>query len=251
MDSMRVSLCLASLLLAGCPGDDGSGDGNDAADVTSDGQTSSATATSVATDDATSVATADGTGTPACGDVADEETGPSVTVEVINARAEGVWMPLQNFCYSSVPYVFTGPDGAPVPYVGPDCGTCESYAAGSCACPGAACSEDVLMYLEPGAVLTRGWSGVRFVSDELPETCEGVAMCGSSCQRAEQAPAGSYAFEVMAGSSASGCMPDPCTCEPFEGVCTVFDPMAVVDDPQPVSVAFDYPSVTSVQITIE
>jgi hypothetical protein len=44
---------------------------------------------------------------------------------------------------------------------------------------------------------------------------------------------------------------DPCACEPVEGICTVFDPTATVDAPQPYAVVFEYPSTTTVEITID
>ncbi len=239
MDRLRTYLgwSMVVCISSGCPGDDGSGEGESGA---------ATTATSAVDGSASGSATAAGQ----CGDVEDEQVGPLVSIQVVNMRAEGVWLPLQNFCYVSVPYTFTGPSG-PVPYIGPDCGTCQSYAQGNCACPGAACSEDVLLYLEPCGAFEGAWSGGEFVGDMLPPTCGGVQMCGASCQRAVQSPDGMYTFEVQAGASASGCAVEPCACEPFDGRCTIFDPMAVVDAPQPYSAVLEFPSQTTVTVTID
>ncbi|MCA9704730.1 MAG: hypothetical protein KDK70_02635 [Myxococcales bacterium] len=232
------------VLLLGACSDDGGGDAETGAStVSADGPTSASSMD----------ATADGSDSAGllCGDLDDEMVEPAVSIAVVNMRNEGMWLPLINLCYFSVPYTFTGPGGGGVAWVGPDCGTCQSWAQGNCACPGAACSEDVLLYLEPGGVFEGSWSGAEFVSDTLPDTCPGLEQCGATCQRAVQAPAGSYTLEVQAGRTASGCTVEPCACEPFDGRCTVFDMTAAVDDPSPYTAVFDYPSETSVQIVID
>jgi hypothetical protein len=93
------------------------------------------------------------------------------------------------------------------------------------------------------------WSGIAYVEEAIPEQCPGSDVCGSACQRAAVAPAGSYTFTVQAGG-ATGCAIEPCGCIPMDGSCTLLDPEMMFTMLTSIEGSLVLPGESSVQIAI-
>ncbi|MCA9648386.1 MAG: hypothetical protein H6712_06465 [Myxococcales bacterium] len=231
MRSLRGALVLAILPLALACGDDATaGDDTTTTTATSSGPTTTnASMTSVASEGSTTAAdgsttAADGSSddAPACPPFPDDASPGPITIDVVNLRPEGVWLPLSPGCISPVPYSLVDPAGAEVDWRGPVCGTCQGAAQGDCPCPPPACDEATGLYLEAGASIQYAWYGLRYVSETIPAACPGIEQCGEACQRAEVAAPGTYTLTVQAGG-ATGCAVEPCACTPADGSCTLYD----------------------------
>lgn len=260
---MRLVLLSSPLLLLvmACPGDDGSS-GDDVTDTSATAGTTAAT-TMMATTDASASgsmsATSAGTTTsadgssddaPACPPFTDEASPGAITIDVVNMRPEGVWLPMSPDCIDPVPFVLTGPDGTEAAWRGPGCGTCEGAVQGDCPCPPPFCDEVTALYLEPGATAQYSWAGLVHVEEEVPRACPGIPECGPSCQRAIVPAAGDYTFTVQAGG-ATGCAVEPCDCMPMGGSCTLLDPGMSFTMLTDYGGAVTLPGGASVQISID
>ncbi len=241
------------LLLAACPGDDTTGSGSTTATTTA--VTTTATTAATMSDPTSTGSSADGSddgdddgsGCPAFEDA----TASAITIELVNMRAEGVWLPMSPDCIDPVPFLLEDPDGAPAAWRAPACGTCEGAVQGDCPCPPPFCDEVTALYLEAGATVQYSWSGVVYVEETVPDACPGIhiAACGTQCQRAITPAAGDYTFTIGAGS-ASGCAVEPCDCMPSDGSCTLLDPGMSFDGLVDVVATLSLPGESSVQLAI-
>lgn len=214
-------------------------------DASSDAGSTTVGATSMG---ATGLDSADGG--PGCPAFADEASPGPISIEVINMRAEAVWVPMGAGCIDPVPYVLRGPNGAELAWRAPACGTCEGAVQGQCPCPPPFCDEVTALYLEPGASVRYEWSGLVHVGESVPHECSGIADCGATCQRAEVAPGGEHVFSIMAGG-ASGCAVEPCACMPTDGACTLLDAGMMFTDLVAVEATLALPGAAAVQLAIE
>lgn len=207
----------------------------------------STTAAVTASGESTAGASEGGSGCPA---FADESSPGTITVEITNARAEGVWLPMSADCIGPVPWVLTAADGAEVPWRAPACGTCEDAVQGQCPCPPPFCDEVTGLYLEAGASVQYEWSGLVYVDETVPDACPGIAMCGEACQRAVVAAMGDYTFAIQAGE-ATGCAVEPCACTPTDGSCTLLDYAMTFTELTDVEGTVTLPGGSMVQLAIE
>lgn len=231
---MRLPLApsLFLLTLTACPGDDGSSDdaptsgssgsSTAAVDSTSDSATSLGTTTDSVTGDATGSDSSSDDGTASCPPFADETSPSPITIDIVNNRPEGVWLPMDADCLESVPWQLTDANGDGVPWRGPSCGTCEGSVQGSCPCPPPFCDELTGLYLEAGASVQYMWSGLTYATHTVPRACPGINDCGETCEQAVVPAAGGYTVTIQAGR-AMGCAVEPCDCMPSDGSCTLYD----------------------------
>jgi hypothetical protein len=214
-------LWIATLGSTGCgTGATTSGSGDGSSDAGTSAPDTGGTMSTSSTASNTADASDDAAGCPA---FEDDASPGSITLEVTNMRADGVWLPMSANCIDPVPWALAGPGGTGVAWRDPGCGTCEGAVQGNCPCPPPFCDEVTALFLEPGATVRYTWAGLVYVGEDIPAACPGVDACGTSCARAVVADPGSYAFTVEAGG-AMGCAVEPCACTPMDGSCTLLDP---------------------------
>ncbi len=256
-----VPLC-SCLLLAACPGDDGSADATVSSEgsvtdstsssaTDSDSATSSVTSSATDTTSATTTTTADSSsgGDMLCPAFEDART-PTIAIEITNMRPEGVWLPLTNDCIEPVPFAVHDPADAPLDWRPPPCGTCEGAVQGQCPCPPPFCDEATGLFIEPGATVQYTWNGAMYVEQTVPPECPGIDECGASCGQATIPPAGAYSISIEAGG-ASGCASEPCACTPADGSCTLLDRGMTFEGLVEIEVALELPGGSAAMLVIE
>ncbi|MCA9709707.1 MAG: hypothetical protein KDK70_27965 [Myxococcales bacterium] len=253
----------AALSIAGCVDDASTHDEDGTTAGTTGGTMATQTVTASATGVEETTTTAGMTSMPStdtaddgssgggqCPALADDPSPGTITIEITNARAEGIWVPLIPDCIESVPYEILAPDGQVVAWQPPPCGTCEGAVQGRCPCPPPACEEYTGLYVEAGGTAQYRWSGLAFVDEAVPESCPGIEACGASCRRAVLTPAGTHTLAIQAGR-ASGCATEPCACTPMDGWCTLYDAGMTFTMLQDFGATLELPGDTMVQIVID
>lgn len=250
----RCALAL-SLLAAACTPGTGGSETEQGSDTGS--ATVASTDTTAGTDTATSTTVGpttsptDDTG-ELCVGFEDAAPESSVMASIQNNLDVAVFVEVKGQCDARVLELY-GPDDldAPTPWLLGDCWTCSGAMDGSCVCPGAPCQLTSFLKIFPGASYGSLWSGAVYQDATLPEGCVDAA-CPAECRQRLTADAGSYAFRVTAGASASGCAGD-CDCEDFgEGWCFVEGEEGQLDgDPIVYERVIDYPRDAIALIVIE
>lgn len=254
-DNARMSLAWRSLLVlpvavacgtGATSSDDGDGS-SDAGATTTVGSTSMTGGNSTVASGDSTAASDDPSECPA---FADETSPGPVTIEIINMRAEGVWLPMSPDCIDPVPWLLQASANAVVPWRPPACGTCTGAVQGQCPCPPPFCDQVTALYLEAGATIRYEWSGLVYLEEVVPDACPGIDECGATCQRAVVAPQDYYAFTILAGG-ATGCAVEPCGCMPVDGSCTLLDPGMRFMMLTGIEESVGWPNESMVQLVIE
>lgn len=175
------------------------------------------------------VATGGSGGGAACASFLPPEGPPwkPVTVRFTNTQKVPLYLGNVGGCGGGDPFTITDANGTVLLSRGGPCAyTCADLQKTSCACA-ADCAAPVIVYIAPGASLERIWQGSIFTASTMPTRCFSDATCGDNCL-IEEAPTGKLTFSASLWTSADGCDPAACSCDPgLKGTCEIIGPATV------------------------
>lgn len=178
------------------------------------------------------------------------EIGPAVSVTVRHDGGQPVFFMPQGCAAVMAFEVMSLDQDVLVPNVRSDCTPelCDDFMVASDDCfPGCPnCGTPGAGRIDPGATGSGEWSGTWLVPLEMNRECVSHNSCASTCQRADQAPAGPYTVGLTVYRMCEG----GCECEgDDDGVCNLFGGTFLAY-PQTFVATVDYPSQTTAEIVI-
>jgi hypothetical protein len=241
---------LAALLVA-CGGKDGDTmtDESTAADATSgtDQPTTGATTTTGTSTTDASTTDASTTDDLVCDPPSVSPLGVAVTIELMNMRAEPIYIDGTLGCEPVTGYqIFPEGSGTALDLDAScrfDCPTVLSGVGCECAL---GCPIDQVRRIDPGATFKAAWNGGEFVPVTLSDGCA-KDPCVDSCIVSAGVPAGGYELRVPASTTVE-CESD-CTCPPNEMPCLILGARGPSD--VEVTLAFNYPEQTALMAAFE
>lgn len=177
------------------------------------------------------------------------EIGPAVSVTVRHEGAQPVYF-LPQGCAAIMSFEVTSLDlDTDVPNARSDClpELCDDFMVASDCFPGCPnCAPPGSGRIDPGATGTGEWSGTWLVPLEMNSDCVSHNSCVSTCQRADQAPAGRYTVGLTIFRTCDG----GCECDgDDDGVCSLYGG-TFLGYPQTFVATVDYPNQTTAEIVI-
>ena len=235
-----VLLTLTYVVLAACGPKSPAGE-----EQTSPGDTDSGSDTDPGTD------TTPDTEDPCAVFEPDQDIGPAVEISLHHQGNTPVYYNPVG-CGGAIPIAIMPEGGEPFGYRPGECFPvfCEHF-LGQEDCSGGCddCEGPPAARMDPAGMGESSWTGVMHTPLEMTAACAPGSQCQTTCLRADQAPTGTYEFELTVYTTCEGM----CECDDplVDGICWIWQSQPQLSDPVTITATLDYPAQTSVELVID